>query len=80
MASQIATLSKRLASGWRAKGWPMISMIKKLGAEADKLKAWCAALGWEQVLNRADVVKMPHQSSATGIQTIPTTGAAQDNK
>lgn len=26
---------------------------KKLGVEAAKLRSWCAALGWEQVLNRA---------------------------
>ncbi len=31
-------------------------------------------------LNRADVVKMPHQSSATGMQTIPATGAAHGIK
>lgn len=31
-------------------------------------------------LNRPDVVKMPHQSSATGMQTIPATGAAHGIK
>lgn len=31
-------------------------------------------------LNRADMVKMPHQSSATGMQTIPATGAAHGIK
>ena len=39
---------------------------KKLGAEADKLKAWCAALGWEQVLNRAGTTfrKLPDADKA----------------
>ena len=31
-------------------------------------------------LNRPDIVKMPHQSSATGMQTIPATGAAHGIK
>lgn len=26
---------------------------KKLGIEADRLKAWCNQMGWEKVLNRA---------------------------
>lgn len=26
---------------------------KKLGVDADRLAAWCAALGWEKVLNRS---------------------------
>lgn len=31
-------------------------------------------------LNRPEMVKMPHQSSATGMQTIPATGAAHGIK
>lgn len=39
---------------------------KKLGADADRLKAWCAALGWEQVLNRAGTTfrKLPDADKA----------------
>ena len=39
---------------------------KKLGADAHKLQSWCAALGWEQVLNRAGTTfrKLPDADKA----------------
>lgn len=37
---------------------------KKLGADPDKLAAWCAAAGWEKVLNRAGTTfrKLPEEA------------------
>lgn len=37
---------------------------KKAGADAEKLKSWCAAKGWETVLNRAGMTfkKLPPEA------------------
>jgi arsenate reductase (glutaredoxin) len=39
---------------------------KKLGANAENLRRWCAALGWETVLNRAGTTfkKLPDADKA----------------
>lgn len=39
---------------------------KKAGADAEKLKAWCAAKGWETILNRAGTTfkKLPDADKA----------------
>lgn len=39
---------------------------KKAGADADKLKAWCEAKGWETILNRAGTTfkKLPDADKA----------------
>jgi arsenate reductase (glutaredoxin) len=39
---------------------------KKAGADAAKLEAWCAAKGWETVLNRAGTTfkKLPDEAKA----------------
>jgi len=39
---------------------------KKAGAEASKLQAWCDAMGWETVLNRAGTTfkKLPDDEKA----------------
>ena len=39
---------------------------KKAGADPDKLKAWCAAKGWETVLNRAGTTfkKLPDDAKS----------------
>jgi arsenate reductase (glutaredoxin) len=39
---------------------------KKAGADAGKLKAWCAAKGWETILNRAGTTfkKLPEADKA----------------
>lgn len=39
---------------------------KKAGADAEKLKSWCAAKGWEAILNRAGTTfkKLPDDMKA----------------
>ena len=39
---------------------------KKAGADAEKLKSWCAAKGWETILNRAGTTfkKLPDDAKA----------------
>jgi arsenate reductase (glutaredoxin) len=39
---------------------------KKTGADADRLKSWCAAKGWEVILNRAGTTfrKLPDTEKA----------------
>ena len=47
---------------------------KKAGADLEKLKAWCAAKGWETILNRAGTTfkKLPDDAKAglTGATAI----------
>lgn len=47
---------------------------KKLGADAEKLERWCAAKGWETLLNRAGTTfrKLPEADKAdiTGAKAV----------